>query len=274
MLRELAIELLAADSGFDCLAHLDLAAPFAIAPHHHEGVLQLDLIHGCRGRVFSGNTWLRFDGPLLLSASPRQTHGYELEPTNAHASVYHFKLPAHRELAIVRDQELPAAASPQLYEEALFHLAREATNAAHTPKSPPFRAICAILSMLALWPERGATPAAGGQDAGIDPIVEEATSLIEATLGEQPSVDDIAEQVGVSARHLSRLFVRALGVTPGRYAASRRLAMAKTRLLAGDTPVADIAAELGFSSAATFSRWFRAETNTTATAFRSDPHVF
>lgn len=74
------------------------------------------------------------------------------------------------------------------------------------------------------------------------------------------SAERVAEAVGVSARHLSRVF-REAGVGPARHILDRRLAEARDELAdpgRGHLTVADIAHRWGFASQAHFTRVFRA----------------
>jgi AraC-like DNA-binding protein len=274
MLREAGIALLAASGGFECLVHDQLGGPFQIEPHHHDQVLQLDLVRACSGKVLVHGRWLRFEGSLLLVAYPRETHGYTLTPMDESSGVFHFKLPLARENTLVAEAALPRVARPPHDNDDLFAIAREAVDRCVRPHTPALPAVLELIRLLARWPTKGATDGTAAAPAEVDPAVEQAVTFIESRLDEPPSLGEIARQVGVSGRHLSRLFVESTGLTPHRYANARRLALAKTRLLGADRPIAAIGDELGFSSPATFTRWFRDETGLTPRDFRSDPTVF
>ncbi|MDX2602075.1 helix-turn-helix domain-containing protein [Streptomyces caniscabiei] len=74
------------------------------------------------------------------------------------------------------------------------------------------------------------------------------------------SAERVAAAIGVSARHLSRVF-RDSGVTPARYILDRRLARAREQLTdpgSRHLTVAEIAHRWGFASQAHFTRVFRA----------------
>ncbi|MDX3726598.1 helix-turn-helix transcriptional regulator [Streptomyces caniscabiei] len=74
------------------------------------------------------------------------------------------------------------------------------------------------------------------------------------------SAERVAAAIGVSARHLSRVF-RDSGVTPARYILDRRLARAREQLAdpgSRHLTVAEIAHRWGFASQAHFTRVFRA----------------
>ncbi|OPC77368.1 AraC family transcriptional regulator [Embleya scabrispora] len=75
----------------------------------------------------------------------------------------------------------------------------------------------------------------------------------------------VAGALGVSVRHLSRIFT-AEGITPARYILTRRLESARAQLVdpASPTPnIADVAHRWGFSSQSHFTRVFREHFGTT-----------
>ncbi|MFI8931482.1 GlxA family transcriptional regulator [Streptomyces sp. NPDC053474] len=87
-------------------------------------------------------------------------------------------------------------------------------------------------------------------------------------LGTPLSVTDLAARLGVSPRTLARRFADQLGMSPGAWLLSRRVAAARTLLEETDLPVEAIAARVGLSSAVNLRRRFRARTGTTPGAYR------
>lgn len=71
------------------------------------------------------------------------------------------------------------------------------------------------------------------------------------------TVEALAERLGIGPRHLSRLFARHLGASPGAVAQTRRVQRAK-RLIDGTAlPMTEIAAAAGFASLRRFNEAFR-----------------
>ena len=96
------------------------------------------------------------------------------------------------------------------------------------------------------------------QDAG-DMLAEQAAQLLdepEAWNGEPPSVERLAQRLGVSDRHLRRLFEARLGVSPLQYMQTRRLLTAKQLLADTDLPVTQVAWVSGFASVRRFNAAF------------------
>jgi AraC-like DNA-binding protein len=84
-------------------------------------------------------------------------------------------------------------------------------------------------------------------------------SLCEALLedpGASLSLQEWATRVGASARTLARLFQQDLGMTFGQWRQRVRLAHAAALVSLG-TPLADVAASLGYESASAFSAMFK-----------------
>jgi transcriptional regulator GlxA family with amidase domain len=86
--------------------------------------------------------------------------------------------------------------------------------------------------------------------------------------GGDHSAAALAARLGVSERHLGRLFARHAGTTPARYVESVRVAAARQLLAASAATVAEVAAAVGFGSAETMRRAFRRTVGITPGAAR------
>ncbi|WP_041676155.1 DNA-3-methyladenine glycosylase 2 family protein [Ramlibacter tataouinensis] len=74
--------------------------------------------------------------------------------------------------------------------------------------------------------------------------------------GGPPSMDQLAARLGVSDRHLRRIFEAQLGVSPVQYLQTRRLLMAKQLLADTDLPVTQVALISGYASVRRFNAAF------------------
>ena len=81
----------------------------------------------------------------------------------------------------------------------------------------------------------------------------------------------MADRIGVSVRHLGRLFAQHEGVTPARYVELVRIAAAKALLTDGRAPLAEVATQAGFGSAETMRRAFLRTVGVTPGAYRHRP---
>jgi len=84
-------------------------------------------------------------------------------------------------------------------------------------------------------------------------IAQFAAALIEEGVG----IDGTAKRVGVTARHLSRVFQREFGVSPISFAQTHRLLLAKRLLADTELPVTEIAFAAGFKSLRRFHALFQ-----------------
>ncbi len=116
------------------------------------------------------------------------------------------------------------------------------------------------------------TPASA-QDAGFRPCLrcrpETARRLPEWTLASQTvvrglrlidggfldtnPVERMAQRLGISGRHLNRLFLEALGATPKSLARTRRVQLAKRLIDSSTLPLSDVALRAGFGSIRRFN---------------------
>ena len=70
------------------------------------------------------------------------------------------------------------------------------------------------------------------------------------------SIHDFAARLGITARHLTRLFVRHWGASPSVVARTARVQRAKRLLNETDLPMLDVALQAGFSSLRRFNAVF------------------
>ncbi|WP_299766467.1 DNA-3-methyladenine glycosylase 2 family protein [Ramlibacter sp.] len=96
------------------------------------------------------------------------------------------------------------------------------------------------------------------QDAGAV-LAQQAARLLDepdAWNGQPPSVEQLAARLGVSDRHLRRIFEAQLGVSPMQYLQTRRLLAAKQLLADTGLPITQVALASGFSSLRRFNAAF------------------
>lgn len=85
-----------------------------------------------------------------------------------------------------------------------------------------------------------------------------AASRIGETIGDaETTVETLAEEMGVSSRHLRRILRRTLGVSPVELAQTHRLLLAKQLLTETSLPITSVVFASGFSSVRRFNALFR-----------------
>ena len=93
---------------------------------------------------------------------------------------------------------------------------------------------------------------------------------IEAHLGEDISLRDLAALAGLSTHHFGEAFKASTGTSPHRYLIERRILRAKELLIGAEQSIAEIAISVGFASHSHFTDNFRRLTGTTPSRFRID----
>jgi len=102
----------------------------------------------------------------------------------------------------------------------------------------------------------------------VDRRIRRAVELMQAHLGRELPLEEIASAAYLSPFHFARLFKKLTGATPHAYLASLRAARARALLAETDLSVTEVGARVGYSSPSHFARAFRQATGTTPSAFR------
>lgn len=98
--------------------------------------------------------------------------------------------------------------------------------------------------------------------------IRKAVRLLQDRLGEPLELDMVAREAGLSRPHFYKLFRAQVGVTPNVYLNALRMERAIDRLTGSHEAVSDIGLDLGFSSQASFSRFFIANGVVAPSAYR------
>jgi AraC-like DNA-binding protein len=111
----------------------------------------------------------------------------------------------------------------------------------------------------------------GGAGAALAPWrLRRATEFLEANLAADVSLQDLADEVGLSPHHLCTAFRRSTGLPPHRWLLARRIERAKELLAAGRLSLAEVALACGFASQQHFTVAFRRATGLTPGRMRRE----
>jgi AraC family transcriptional regulator of adaptative response / DNA-3-methyladenine glycosylase II len=106
--------------------------------------------------------------------------------------------------------------------------------------------------------------------AGTSATVSRGLRLIsEGALDQEGSVETLSDRLGVTPRHLSRLFLQHLGASPIAIAQTRRLHFAKKLLDETDLPMTEIALSAGYGSVRRFNDHIKSVYGRTPSILRS-----
>ncbi len=266
-------------------ARLDQAVTHAIdhrlyiGPHSHKDLMQLDLITGCEGSCLVEGQWRRLNGLSAMATYPGAEHGYELVPHDHSARVYNIRLAVKNNWTAVSNQTLQAWVTSLDPGRGLVPVMRLLTESGSHIETRPALLIARLSEALCLWPRSSQGP--GDMPPGfsistireLDHELADAISHIHEDAGRPPTLDELAEISSMSPRHFARRFETLLGCTPHAYITARRFARAREMLLQERFKTHQVAEALGFSSPATFSRWFSQHAGVSPRQYRQDPHV-
>ncbi len=101
-----------------------------------------------------------------------------------------------------------------------------------------------------------------------DSMVLEAQLRMENKLLDQISIEDMANEAGVSIRQFNRRFKAATGVTVNNYLQLVRVDAAKASLVNTDQPVEEISLNIGYENISFFRRLFKKQTGLTPSQYR------
>jgi transcriptional regulator GlxA family with amidase domain len=108
-------------------------------------------------------------------------------------------------------------------------------------------------------------PSVGPSDVWFRRVIDH----IETHLGEDIGTAALAALVGLSPRHLARLFLADLGVTPGRFVRQARTEAAAQLVSTTSLPLPSVAARCGFGSVETLRLAFTQRYGTSPSQFRA-----
>ena len=103
--------------------------------------------------------------------------------------------------------------------------------------------------------------------------LRKAQEYIDTNLTGDATLDEIAQRVGLSAKHFARAFRQSTGVPPHRWLLQRRIERARELLEAGDLPLAEIALLCGFADQSHFTVTFKKATGLTPGAYRREARL-
>lgn len=95
-----------------------------------------------------------------------------------------------------------------------------------------------------------------------------AARLMRSRLCDHVPLDEIARESGLSRPHFYKLFRQQIGITPNIYLNTLRMETAIDRLTQGQDAVTEIGLDLGFSSQASFTRFFIANVGVAPSDYR------
>jgi AraC family transcriptional regulator len=115
---------------------------------------------------------------------------------------------------------------------------------------------------------RRSAPTYGG---GLTPArLRRVAELVHAKIEEELSLDEMAEEAGLSTAHFSQTFRKSTGKSPHQFVLNHRVERAKRMLRAADMRILDVAVACGFKTQQHFARVFRQLCGASPTEYRQE----
>lgn len=259
---------------------------FQIAPHLHEGLIQvLYLTHGGGEALIEGSIWPLHPQTLIVIPAG-QVHGFRFAPDVDGPAVTGAQRPLES-LAAVTAPDVAAAVRAHLvlhsagstsHGDALMPLFDAIERESRMHGSGQAAAGPPLLFALFVLIQRIATALQAKDGPASVPTTRKATrvdrfrALVDAHFRERWSVERYAAEVGLTAGQLSRLCREMLGMSSLDVVNARVVHEAERELVYSTLAVKQVAAVLGFEDEAYFGRFFRKHTGVTPSEFRSTAH--
>lgn len=99
-------------------------------------------------------------------------------------------------------------------------------------------------------------------------IIRQACQMIDGNHTNRLSAKDVSNFLGIGYEKFRKIFKAGIGISPGNYIIQKRIDFAKTLLVEGTKSIKEIALELGFPDAYTFSKQFKNVSGVSPSDFR------
>lgn len=264
---------------------------YDIAPHVHEGLVQVLYVIVGGGEVFIDGRHWRADAPALIVVPAQHVHGFRFRPEIDGPVVTAAQRPLESLVAVGAPELLPVIRRPAVIDasgaprqaEALLPLFEAIRREAPIQHGGGAGAGVALLMAVFVQIARiaamqAAMHAAEGDetDAGRtrrSAQVERFRALVDANFRARWSIEQYADALGITAGQLSRLCRTLLGLSALDVVNARTVHEAERELVYSALTIKQIAGWLGFADEAYFGRFFRKHTGRTPSEFRAAAHA-
>ncbi|MBR9869248.1 MAG: helix-turn-helix domain-containing protein [Oceanospirillales bacterium] len=251
-----------------------------INPHQHDTLMQLLYVEKRSGTAYFEGEEIQFQSPCFILVPAQTIHGFNFTAGIDGSVVTVSQRPIESALkgispAILESMNKPSVVSVPRNEKInaticqLFDMIEHETfeqgmvemTAAHS------LIVCLLVHMHRYHQDQsGETTNHSTRKAE---QIKRFRSLVNGSLGTLMSVDQYADQLGMTASQLRRICTDVLGQSPLTVINTRIVHIAQRELAYSTMSIQQIAHSLGFEDAAYFSRFFKKQTGITPTDFRS-----
>lgn len=246
---------------------------------HREGHL-IFYVDGAEAQVHSGDVDCKVDPQHAVAVSPWEPHNFEIpDDCSQICLVLYIKPMWFLENSVSAENALRfGRAKLKLTSEISGYVSRLTTLLLENEEQENFDQLLFSLTKASFdrsWENAEVSYKAHAYDRFSDFRVRRSLRLIQEKIGEDMDMEmeKLARSVGLSRPHFFKLFKQYMGVTPNVYMNTLRSERAIEDLLHTDKTVTDIAFELGFSSQASFTRFFSSNVGIAPSEYRRVAHV-
>lgn len=248
---------------------------------HREGHL-IFYVSGATARMDVGDNSVLLDETRAVAVGPWEPHNFYLEDTSRGSACtclvlyikpFWFLENGHADRSELRfgSPSVPNAAALSRLASRLAAILTNDTEPVDA--TTPFFELTR-LAYLSSWDvHEGRLLVPADVSKSSDYRVRRSLQLLRTHSGEQIEIENVAREVGLSRPHFFKLFKQQIGIPPTMYVNTLRSERAIETLITTDRTVADIAEELGFSSQASFSRFFAANVGIPPSEYRRVAHI-
>ena len=255
---------------------------FTIAPHVHDGLIQVLYMTQGGGDIFIDNKHWSILAPAMVVVPTQHVHGFGFHRNTDGPVVTAAQKPLESLAAVGTPHLLTHIRQPRVldvthahrYVESLLPLfqAIERESRVHAGGESAagtalLLAVFVQIARIASSMSSGEETSAGGQSRKAAQV-EQFRALVDAHFRERWSIDRYAENMGLSAGQLSRLCRDVVGISALDVVNARVIHEAERELVYSTLGIKQVAGVLGFLDEAYFGRFFRKHTGMTPTEFR------
>ena len=239
---------------------------------HREGHLIFH-VEGPSASVTVGDNQVVNDNETVVAVSPWEAHSFQSAEEGQSLSLVLYIKPmwflenSHSAEFALRfgRSDIPATPGVQRLKTQLTALLLEDEG------SPKFDGLLFSITRECFdvsWTECASSIASRANARFNDYRVRRSVRLMQENLTEEFEMENLARSVGLSRPHFFKLFKQQMGVTPNIYMNTLRSEQAIEDLLTTEKSVTDIALDLGFSSQASFTRFFSSNVGIAPSEYR------
>jgi AraC-like DNA-binding protein len=240
--------------------------------HTHEDLLQLDLLVSLSGTAINGSREVALKETLAMISYPGEQHGYLLNSESKAGHVFSVKIKVDKNCEAVKEKIYPNFTTNVTGKKVLVAQFQKLLRYSLTKELSSPLLLASLAELLCLWPGRSNSDSEQAVIQGSE--MDEITMLIQQSLDNPPSIDELADISKLSTRQFMRRFKACFNMSVYQYMTNLRIRRAKEHLSHQHLNITEIAHSLGFKTTTAFSRWFYREVGTRPSLYKEPPMVF